>query len=88
MKIRPTTYAAEPLSPKGREVEAQKKAPDVEVRVEVSQAARLLSAARTEDPADAEKVRRLREQVEAGTYEIDDMALARALFEKELQWKP
>jgi flagellar biosynthesis anti-sigma factor FlgM len=88
MKIRPTTYAAEPLHPKGREVEVQKKAPEVEVRVQVSQAARLLSAARTEDPADLEKVQRLREQIEAGTYEIDDMALARALFEKELQWKP
>ena len=40
MKIRPTTYAPEPLHRKGREVEAQKKAPEVEVRVQVSQAAR------------------------------------------------
>lgn len=86
MKIRPTGIPIEPLPPKVREV--QKTDDQSEVRVEFSQAARLLATGHADDRVDMEKVNRIREQLEAGTYEIDNQALAKALIEKELQWKP
>lgn len=59
-----------------------------DVQVDVSQTARLLADSRGEAPVDLERVARLREQLRAGTYEIDDQRLAQALIQKELAWKP
>ena len=35
---------------------------------------------------DAAKVARIREQLSAGTYEINDTKLAKAMLERELGW--
>ena len=87
MKIRPTGFPAETLPPKPREVTKPKEG-EVDVRVAFSKAARALAAQSTDDLVDLERVQRLRDQIDAATYEIDDLALAKALIEKELQWKP
>ena len=87
MKIRPTGFPAEALPPKPREVTKPPEG-EVDVRVAFSKAARALASQSADDQVDLERVQRLREQIEAGTYEIDDLALANALIEKELRWKP
>lgn len=89
MKIRPTGLPTETLPPKPREVSKPQEG-EVDVRVAFSKAARALAAQSesTEEPVDLERIQRLRDQIDAGTYEIDDLALAKALIEKELQWKP
>lgn len=89
MKIRPTGLPTETLPPKPRDVAPPKgKESEEDVRVAFSKAARALAARNLDDRMDIDRVQRLRERIEAGTYEIDDLALARAMLEKELQWKP
>jgi flagellar biosynthesis anti-sigma factor FlgM len=89
MKIRPTQFAAEVLPPRLQKVAPPKEEQEpADVRVAVSAAAKALATREPEEPVDAEKVARLRALIEAGTYEIDDQALAQALIDKELRWKP
>lgn len=89
MKIRPTGFPVETLPPKSRDQATSAKEEDeVDVRVAFTQAARILSSQQPEDRIDMERIERIRTQIAAGTYEIDDTALARALVEKELKWRP
>ncbi|MCS6912315.1 MAG: flagellar biosynthesis anti-sigma factor FlgM [Myxococcales bacterium] len=89
MKIRPPGLPTETLPPRLRDVAPPKgKQGEEAVLVAFSKAARALASQNLDDRVDVDRVQRLRERIEAGTYEIDDLALARAMLEKELKWRP
>lgn len=86
MKIRPTPYSLDPLSPKAKSTQPRKS--DGDVKVALSQTARLLLKHSEKEHLDVERVNLLRERLEKNEYVIDEDALAQALIRKELEWKP